>query len=125
MQLSVQRLPVSSESAFAKFAMSRLEFGVGEDAAAPLSAPPYEFIQDGDFYSICFNMYGIPETDIRVAADSWTQKFTVFAERQKKDFTDQFLWVFSLPSNVDLDSVESFYKKGVVQFNFPKKCLAS
>lgn len=105
--------------------MNRLGFGPSESSAAPLSAPPYELSQDRNLYKICFNMYGIPETAIRVGVDSEAQRFTVFAERDKKEYTDQFLWIFSLPSNVDLDSVESFYKNGVVQFNFPKKQLAS
>ena len=124
MHQSIQRLNVANENPSARFAMNRLEFGVSEEASEPLSAPPYEFSQENGAYNIYFNMYGIPESGIRVGMDPESNKFTVFAEREKRNFTDQFLWVFSLPSNVDLNSALTFYKKGVVQFNFPKR-LAS
>lgn len=125
MQQSIQRLKVTSENPTAKFAMSRLEFGAPDEVADPLSAPPYEFLQESDAYNIYFNMYGIPEKDIRVGLDPNSNKFTVFAEREKRNFTDQYLWVFSLPSCADVESVQTFYKKGVVQFMFPKRMAAS
>ncbi len=125
MQLNIQRMNVTNENPTAKFAMSRLNFGVTEEANDPLSAPPYELIQENDAYNIYFNMYGIPETDIRVGLDQKTNRFTVFAEREKRTFTDQYLWVFSLPVSADVESLQTFYKKGVVQFMFPKRIAAS
>lgn len=125
MQQSIQRLPIAHENPTAKFAMSRLNFGVSEEPNDPLSAPPYELSQEHDAYNIYFNMYGIPETDIRVGLNPESNKFTVFAEREKRTFTDQYLWVFSLPSSADVESVQTFYKKGVVQFLFPKRMAVS
>jgi HSP20 family molecular chaperone IbpA len=107
----------------AKFAMNRIEFGL-DCSELPLSAPPYEILMDSNGYSICFNMLGIPERGIRTMADAKEQRFTIFAEREKNDFTDQFLWVFSLPDTLDMKSVESFYSNGVVQFNFSQRRMA-
>lgn len=121
MYQSIQRLPVINENPTARFAMNRLDFGASEESNEPLSAPPYELSQENGAFNIFFNMYGIPESGIRVGLDTESNRFTVFAEREKRNFTDQFLWVFSLPMNVDLNSAQTFYKEGVVQFNFPKR----
>lgn len=125
MQQNIQRLTVSNETPKAKFAMSRLNFGATEEAQDPLSAPPYEFSQENNAYNIFFNMYGIPESDIRIGLDPESNQFTVFAERDKRTFTDQYLWIFSLPASADVELVQTFYKKGVVQFVFPKRFAAA
>ncbi|MGZ6434436.1 MAG: Hsp20/alpha crystallin family protein [Pseudobdellovibrionaceae bacterium] len=124
MHQSVQQLPVTNENSIARFAMNRLEFGVSEQSNHPLSAPPYELSEEDGAFNIYFNMHGIPESGIRLGLDLESQRFTVFAEREKPNFTDQFLWVFSLPANVDLGLVQTYYKKGVVQFNFPRRLAA-
>jgi HSP20 family molecular chaperone IbpA len=104
--------------------MSRVQNGLPVKSSLPISAPPYELAQDEKAFDLYFNMYGIPESGIRIGVDQKEKSFTVFAEREKQNFTDQFLWVFSLPQSIDVNSVETFYKKGTVQFHFPKKGAA-
>lgn len=76
MHQSIQRLPVVNDKPTARFAMSRLEFGVSESANDPLSAPPYEFSHEDGSYNILFNMYGIPESGIKVGIDPDSQRVT-------------------------------------------------
>jgi HSP20 family molecular chaperone IbpA len=110
----------SNENPNAKFAMNRLEFGLPSEQREPLTSPPYEFNMDEEAYHIYFNMFGISESAVKLGLDVTKNSFTVFAEREKKYYTDQFLWVFSMPANADLNAVESYYNNGVVQFRFPK-----
>ena len=125
MQQIIQRRSATNNGPTAKFAMNRLNFGVSEKPNDPLSSPPYEFSQENDAYNIYFNMYGIPESDIRIGLDPKLNSFTVFAQREKRNFTDQYLWVFALPSTAEVESLKTFYNKGVVQFMFPKRMAVS
>ena len=124
MQQSHHHVKVNNKNLNSKFAMSRLKFGTPDQSPDPIAAPPYECFQENGAYSIYFNMYGIRESDIRVGLNNETNQITIFAQREKQNFTDQFLWVFSLPANADLNSVQSLYKKGVVQFSFPQVIVA-
>ena len=105
----------------ARFAMDRLQFGVQEGSVEPISAPPHTLIQEDGSYSVLFNMYGVPESKIKFGLDFEKRRLTVFAEKEAKTFTDQFLWVFALPNKADLNSLETHYKKGVVEFRFQKR----
>ena len=118
------QLKVTNQFPKARFAMSRLEYGKSEVPAGPLSAPPYEFSESADSCNIYFNMFGIPESKIRTGFDDKANRFTIFAERENPKFTDQYLWVFSLPTDVNLNSVQTFYKNGAIQFTFPKQMAA-
>lgn len=104
----------------ARFAMNRLEFGVQEAEINPLSAPPYEISQDCENFNVLFNMQGIPPSKIKFGLDTERRRITIFAEREQKMFTDQFLWVFSLPDNADLDSMETDYMNGLMQVKLPR-----
>lgn len=117
----MQHEVVQKDCPKARFAMNRMEFGVPEtEASEAISAPPYEFAHRKDGYDVYFNMFGIPESNIKLNLEPDSHTMTVFAQREKTNFIDQFLWVISLPDNADLRKVCTLYKKGVVQISFPK-----
>ena len=120
MQQGCYDLNTRHQHSKARFAMDRLQFGVQESSLLPISAPPYDLLQDKEGYSILFNMFGIPESKIKISLDAEKKRLTIFAERQEKNLTDQFLWVFALPPSADPNSLETYYKNGVVQFKFQK-----
>lgn len=120
MRQYIQSISINKFNPTARFEMNRLENRNSLSTNPPLAAPPYEFSQTDRACDIYFNMHGIPKSGIRVCFAPETQKFTVFAEREKENFTDQFLWVFSMPIDIDMASVKTRYESGAVQIHFAK-----